>query len=249
MVERIYSNSKHTSHTVNQGAKISINRKLKNYFKQLSNKFKKIKWNNFKKYIPILALLLLIIFISLQKEKNNTHTTYSHTPVSVIPSNENSSIKLSDTPVAQIKDPKNYISLPNGTPLSKNTYYFNGLGQLKIDNGTSLDAIAKLVDITTNKSILTVYIKANSTYDINKILDGNYKLFFNLGNDWSTEVKAFAVNSSYEVFKENFDFTTSEYREGDYIRTRYITFSVTLNPVIGGQAKTEEINAVEFGGY
>lgn len=249
LIEGTWPNSTRTAHAANQNTKNSASEQLKNYFKQLSNKLKNLKWDDFKKYVPIFALLLLIIFISIQKEKNNTHTTYNPAPVSVIPNNENSSVKLSDTPVVQTKDPKIYISLPNGTVLSKNSYYLRGLGQLKIDNGTNLDAIAKLVNIATNKSIFTVYIKANSTYNISKISDGNYKLFFNLGNDWDAEVKAFAVNSSYEVFEENFDFTTSEYEEGDYIRTRYATFSVTLNPIIGGQAKTDEINAVEFGSY
>ena len=106
-----------------------------------------------------------------------------------------------------------------------------------------------MVNVVTNKSIFTVYIKANSTYEINKVSDGDYKLFFNLGNNWDTKAKAFTVNSSYEVFEDSFDFTTSEYEEGDYINTRYATFDVTLNPVVGGQAKTNGINAVDFGKY
>jgi len=74
-------------------------------------------------------------------------------------------------------------------------------------------------------------------------------LFFNLGNDWDTAIKAFTVNSSYEVFEDLFNFTTREYEEDDYIRTRYSSFEVTLNPVIGGTAKTENINVVEFANY
>ena len=77
----------------------------------------------------------------------------------------------------------------------------------------------------------------------------NYKLFFNLGNDWNSQIKAFNVNSGYEVFEDLFDFTTREYGEGDYIRTMYSKFKVTLNPVIGGNAKTENVNAVEFANY
>jgi len=224
----------------------------KKYLDQLGNKLKKLKWNNFKKYILILALLplfLLIIFISIKKQSNNTYIIHIPAPVSVIPSNENSSVELNDTSTIQTKDSKTYVSLPNGTVLSKSSYYLKGLGQLKIDNGTNLDAIAKLVNASTNKSIFTVYIKAKNTYSISKISDGNFKLFFNLGNDWDTEIKAFMVNSGYKVFEENFDFTTSEYEEGDYVHTQYATFSVTLNPVIGGQAKTDEINAIEFSNY
>lgn len=246
LVYRINPAVKQQSQTIHQNTKTSTTKQSENYFEQL---IKKIKWNDFKKYVPILALLFLIIFISIQK-KNNVNTSYTPAPVSVIPNNDNNpATTLGDLPTIPAKDPKTYFSLPNGTILSKNSYQLNGLGSLEIENGTSFDAIAKLVNTTTDKSIFTVYIKANSTYKINKISNGNYRLFFNLGNDWDTEIKAFVVNSSYEVFEENFDFTTSEYEEGDYVRTQYATFSVTLNPVIGGQAKTKEINAIEFGSY
>lgn len=246
LVERIETSYQQQSQNLHQETKTSTNKHPKIDFDRLTKNFKS---GNFKKYVPILALLLLIIFIIIQKEKNSTHITYNSDPISVIPNNENLSVELGDTPVVHTKDTKAYISLPNGTVLSKNSYYLKGLGQLKIDNGTKLDAIAKLVNISTNKSIFTVYIKADSAYNISKISNGNYKLFFNLGNDWVTGTKAFAINSSYKVFEENFDFTTREYEEGDYVRTQYATFSVTLNPVIGGQAETENISAVEFANY
>ncbi|MCD4705341.1 hypothetical protein K8R66_04685 [bacterium] len=102
-----------------------------------------------------------------------------------------------------------------------------------------------MVNTITNKSIFTVYIKANSTYSINKISNGNHKLFFNLGNDWNAEIKAFMVNSSYEVFEDNFNFLTKETEEYE----EYKIFNVTLNPVIGGHAETEDISVLEFANY
>ena len=169
-------------------------------------------------------------------------------PISVIPSNNNWVDLQNSTSPSQEKI-KNYIPLSNGKILSKNYFYLKGLGELLIDNGTSYDAIAKLVDLASNKSIFTVYIRANNTYNINNISDGNYKLFFNLGNNWDNEIKAFANNSSYEAFEESFDFITSKVREGDYIHTKYSTFNITLNPVINWQARTEEVNAIDFGSY
>ena len=248
LVEKIETPYKYRTQTAHQETKTSTSKRPKIHFNQLTKKF---NWNNFKKYIPILALILIIFFISTQKEKNRTYTNtnYNPTPISVIPDNQNNQVELADISEIPKKDPKDYVSLPNGIILSKNSYYLNGLGELKIKNGTSLDAIAKLVNIATNKSVLTVYVKANSTYNINKVKDGNYKLFFNLGNDWDTEIKAFSVNSGYEVFEDLFDFITREYEEGDYIRTKYSTFEVTLNPVIGGQAETENVSAVEFANY
>ncbi|MFH1712786.1 MAG: hypothetical protein ABH896_01175 [Candidatus Jacksonbacteria bacterium] len=203
------------------------------------------KQNRYK--IFILVFIALLFFIGLYTK--NARMPVPSTPISVIPKNiENYPIQTKDTSI-QAKDPKTYFSLPNGSVLSQNSYYLNGLGELQIKNGTSLDAIAKLVNTTINKSIFTVYIKANSTYTLSKVKNGNYKLFFNLGNDWDTEIKAFTVNSSYEVFEDLFDFTIKEYEEGDYIRTKYSSFEVTLNPVIGGTAETKNVNVAEFANY
>lgn len=244
LVERINTNYSQRSNNISQNTKTLIENKFKNYFKQLKNKlnnyFKQLNnkfrnlINNSKKYTPItiiVVILLLIIFTNTKKENIN------NTPVSVIP-NTSEPDSVSTIPT---KDPKTYISLSNGNLFYKDSNNFSGLGELKINNGTNSDAIAKLVNIATNKSVLTIYIKANNIYNVTKISDGNYKLMFNLGNDWDAGVKAFNINSSYEVFEENFDFITSE--------SQYSTFSVTLNPVIGGDAKTNEVKPVEFGNY
>jgi len=219
-------------------------KKIKNLFSR--NKTYVVGYNNRdKRKLFILVVIALLFFIGLYVKNNKPIPPL----ISVIPENQGDKIELTNTPETPKKDPKDYVSLPNGTVFSKNIYYLNGLGKLQIKNGTSLDAIAKLVNVNINKSIFTVYIKANTTYTISKVKNGNYKLFFNLGNDWDTEVKAFAVNSNYEVFEDLFDFTTREYEEGNYINTRYSTFEVTLNPVIGGTAETENVNVAEFANY
>jgi len=244
LVERINTNYSQRPNNISQNTKTLIKNKLKNYFKQLKNKlnnyFKQLNnksrnlINSFKKHTPItiiVVILLLIIFSNTKKENINT------TPVSVIP-NTSEPYSVSVIPT---KDPKTYVSLPNGYVFRQDSNNFLGFGELKINNGTSSDAIAKLINIATDKSVLNVYIKANNIYNISKISDGNYKLMFNLGNDWDADFKAFTVNSSYEVFEENFDFTTSE--------SEYSTFSVTLNPIIGGDAKTNAVKPIEFGNY
>lgn len=248
LVERIKIPYKHRSQTPHQETKTYTNKRPKIHLNQLT---KNLKWDNVKKFIPILVIVLIVIFISTQKEKKNTYTNtnYYPDPISVIPDKQNNQVEYTDIPEVKNKAPKDYGSLSNGTTLSKNSYYFNGLGELKIKNGTSFDAIVKLINTATNKSVFTFYIKANNVYNINKVEDGYYKLFFNLGNDWDTEIKAFSVNSSYKVFEDLFDFTTREYVESDNIRTQYSTFEVTLNPVIGGQAETENVSAVEFANY
>ncbi len=218
--------------------------------KDTSQQTKKFEWSSLKRFVPISLFVLLIIFFSLQTESEQPDTIYSNqNPISVLPNSENTISELTADLQISNKNPEDYISLKNGTVLSKSLRYLNGLGELKIVNGTDLDAVAKLVNITTNKSIVTVYVQANSTYTINKIANGDYKLFFNLGNDWNSEIKAFSINSTYEVFEDIFDFITTNNESGEYIETKYSTFSVTLNPIIGGQAETENINPEEFANY
>ena len=221
--------------------------KLKKLFSR--NKVYVVGYNKKDRYKKIILIFIaLLFFIGLYTK--NARTPAPSSPISVIPNSiENNTIQTTKNTPTQAKDPKTYFSLPNGSVLSQNSFYLNGLGELKIKNGGSLDAIAKLVNTALNKSVFTVYIKANSTYTISKIKDGNYKLFFNLGNDWDTEIKAFTVNSGYKVFEELFNFTTREYEEGNYINTKYSTFEVTLNPVIGGNAETENVNPAEFANY
>lgn len=134
----------------------------------------------------------------------------------------------------------------NGQFLFKNYNYLNGLGSLQISNGTGNDAVAKLVNVATGKSIATVYVNANSNYVLKNISDGSYKLVFSLGRDWDTINRRFIRNLSYSAFDESFDFRTYDTSEDNYIDTHYSTYRVTLNPVISGTAKTSDINLNEF---
>lgn len=212
--------------------------RVKNYL-GLINKRLIYRNSNLKKYFPAIILILFVVFIFIIGDKDNKQTS-NFKPVSVIPANTEAVNQLK-TNIENVKDPKDYYSLGNGAELTRNRAYFNGHGELEIDNGTSLDAIAKLVNINTNKSILTVYVKAKSIYNITSLSDGNYKLFFNLGNDWDDKLKAFLINSSYEVFEDKFDYVTTA--------RQYTVFQVTLNPVVNGQAQTDEVNPSEFGSY
>ncbi len=240
-------NTSGSSHD-NQKPRISIKEIISNKFKSLFSFFGRkpkvyrlniAKENGYKKYVLLAALLLGVIIIASQKKNIPAK---SDAPIPAIPLNND--IQKADIATPP-KDPKTYVSLANGTIFTKNSNYLRGHGQLTIDNGTGSDAIAKLVSLSTNKSVYSVYIQANSTLVIDKISDGNYKLFFNLGSDWNKTNRAFAVNSSYEVFEETMNFITLEEADG----YRYSTISVTLNPVAGGGAKTDSINPSDFGNY
>ena len=139
-----------------------------------------------------------------------------------------------------------YNSLPNGTILSSEPRYLEGLGELKIENGTDLDAVVKLVNNYSKRSICTVYMKAKSTYRIREISDGVYDLYFAHGRDWDKESQKFLVNNSYSKFEDNFDFTTEYEYQSDGVNRIYSILEITLHPVVGGSAKTDRISENEF---
>ncbi|MBI5358811.1 hypothetical protein HZB69_04270 [Candidatus Amesbacteria bacterium] len=144
-------------------------------------------------------------------------------------------------------NPNNYRSLPNGTVIK--TINSNGLGRLRIDNGTDYHAIAKLKNNQNRQSVFTVYIQRSSSYTLGGISDGTYELFFHLGNDWDDEKSKFLVNPSYAKFRDDFVFSTTVTENFDSVRTRYSEFQITLNPVVGGTAKTNTVSRQEFEKY
>ena len=96
---------------------------------------------------------------------------------------------------------------------------------------------------------MIILIRPNSSHKITRILDGRYKLLFMHGKDWDRINKTFLVNKSYSEFREDFDFTTREVVERGGTYDEYSVYEVTLHPVSGGTAKTDNILASEFDKY
>jgi hypothetical protein len=148
-------------------------------------------------------------------------------------------VKQDTSLVDRLNSPTSNVSLANGTIIKKNTLYLRGDGELEIKNGTSLDAVAKL--IRNGTSVLTIYIKANNNYTIKNISDGTYWLAFAQGTDWNSTTQKFNRNPQYSVFDETFNYITTD--------TQYWTFEVTLNPVVGGTAETSDVDPSQFNAY
>lgn len=151
---------------------------------------------------------------------------------------------ISNPPPPSCSNPpegQTFNSLTNGYPINVISSYFNGQGQLKIKNGTDDDAVAKIIDTSTNLAVAEYYIDANNDYTISGVNDGNYNLLFSLGKNWSYADKKFVTCKSFSKFDELFTFITTY--------TQYTIFSVTLNPVIGGTARTTSIDESAFDKY
>jgi hypothetical protein len=130
-------------------------------------------------------------------------------------------------------------SLPTGTVLKKRSAYLQGDGELEISNGTSYDAVAKL--IRDGASVLTVYIKANSTHTMKNISDGTYWLAFAQGTDWNATTQKFNRNAQASAFDETFEFETTA--------TQSAGWEVTLNAVAGGTAQSSDVDPAQFDQY
>jgi len=207
--------------------------RLEDLINKIKNKFrpkKKIytyqfdKWKKYKKIIFILVAVIIIILI--------------------INSSNNIEYGKNDLAIPPIQ--KEYISLPNGTIINSIPLYLDGLGEIRIDNGTNVDALAKLVKNYPHISVYTVYIKAKSVYKMTEISDGYYDLYFAHGQDWDEINQKFSVNVSYSKFEDGFDFVTQNEYLLDGVNTRYTTFEVTLHSVLGGSAETDKVSEKEF---
>lgn len=150
-------------------------------------------------------------------------TSSSQTPTTKIPTPT-----TSQSPVS--------VRLPTGPYLLKNLA--GGYGELKIDNGLDLDSISVLSRIEAPKiPLMQVYIRAGASYTITGISDGVYLLSF-MCLKWDDDSKKFTEISRWQRFKDEFDFNTTS--------DQYMTWEVTLNPVIGGTAQAEYLGEGEF---
>ena len=173
--------------------------------------------------------------ISAKSSDNSSGENASATPFTFSPPIPNEVPSPSATPIPET------VRYPTGTNLIR-PRSIGGRGVLRISNGTSSDAIAKLVDSTTNKTRRLVYIQASSDGTISGIDTGDYILKFSLGTGYAKDEGRFLYSQSYSKFDDILDFR--EYRIGDEIRWK--EFEVTLNPVIGGNAQTSPISASDF---
>jgi len=117
----------------------------------------------------------------------------------------------------------------------------DGLGQLTIQNGQDLDAVAVLTT-SDNKTVFSVSIQAQQSYQISGLRDGTYNLFFELGHDWNDQGANFNLDSSMTRFQDPFVFQTVAVPGA----LQYDTFTVTLQPVAGGNAATAPVPAGQF---
>jgi hypothetical protein len=117
----------------------------------------------------------------------------------------------------------------------------DGLGELSIENGRDLDAVAVVSDQSDNP-VIAVYIQSNDRFTITGLRDGTYQLYFSLGEDWDADSARFTRRAEFFRFEELLTFATTATAEGQ----QYTIFQVTLHTVTGGTAPVESLPEGQF---
>ncbi|MFF5207943.1 hypothetical protein [Streptosporangium sp. NPDC000396] len=111
-----------------------------------------------------------------------------------------------------------------------------GQGTLKIKNGTRQDAVVTLV--RGRSKAISLYVRAKSSASVNAVADGTYRIYFTTGYKFSTSKGRFTQNAVYQRFDDRLRFTTTS--------TNSTIWTLTLNPVIGGNARTSSVDPKDF---
>ena len=105
-----------------------------------------------------------------------------------------------------------------------------GTGRLKITNGTAEDvAISVVTDgQPPGTPHVMMYIQAGKTATISRI-GGAYHVYFKSGTDWNPTRRQFSADCSFQKFDQAFG--------------RNQGWQINLEPTVGGNAKTTEVEA------
>jgi len=134
-------------------------------------------------------------------------------------------------------------SLPNGTEIVKRRRTA-GYGKLTVDNGTAYDAVLELVDGKTQKAIRVFYVTSGEKFTEDRVGPGTYSVYYMTGTDWNSTAKVFNQVVESGVFDQTATF--AEERNDQTGEVDFHEFSITLQPVVGGNARTSTLDAEEF---
>jgi hypothetical protein len=134
--------------------------------------------------------------------------------------------------------------LANGTIISGQP--LKGNGRLTIDNGTSRDAVIKIVDSKTSHALEAFYIQGQNQVSIGQIPDGDMIIYFASGMDFDPVHRGFTREKGFSRFVDTLPFTTSVAITASGTQSESTTFTITLHPVVNGTAKTNTVDEADF---
>jgi hypothetical protein len=128
---------------------------------------------------------------------------------------------------------------PNGKLISAGNT--GGRIELTIENGGSDDAVVTLSK--GRKPVISVYVRKDKTYTVKSVPDGSYTVFFTGGSGWDGTARAFGRDCAFSRFEDPLEFRT---RRDDAGGIYWQNFKITLHPVVGGTASTEDVDPNDF---
>ncbi|MEV8634555.1 hypothetical protein AB0395_23140 [Streptosporangium sp. NPDC051023] len=117
-----------------------------------------------------------------------------------------------------------------------------GRASLELKNGNNQDAVVVLM--RGGKKAITVYVRKKSSFKIKGVRDGKYKIFYTLGVDWDSKARAFSRSCAFQQFGKSVRFKTIHTRT----EIRWSNWTLTLNPVVGGNVRPKRIKPGDFPG-
>lgn len=130
-----------------------------------------------------------------------------------------------------------------------------GRGVMNVKNGNRTDGVVVLTRTSSRRApVIACYVRGRRSATITGIPDGKYWVYYTLGRDWNTYTDGFFSTGERGVFSDPCAYSTSSYTtswsDSMYRYTqghvRYTNWSITLNPVIGGNARTSSVSQNEF---
>lgn len=199
----------------------------------------------------ILAGVVLLVIAGIAGNSGNRATTAYTPPTSYQPQPSTTDNSTASAPPRIYQAPTYQPTPPPTFTPVNNVILFSAfpagenLGEFTVSNGTGTHAVAKFIDSRTDQKVLSFTIGARQQAYVTRIPDGDYKLIFAFGNSLYIGTDRFAAPKGFSQFDKLMDFRTIQSRNG----VQYSKLSVTLNAVVGGNARTSSISKTEFERY
>ncbi|GII42302.1 hypothetical protein Pph01_73050 [Planotetraspora phitsanulokensis] len=115
-----------------------------------------------------------------------------------------------------------------------------GRGSLTVKNGGSQDGVVTL--LKGKQKAVSVYVRKKSSARLSNIRDGSYRVYFTTGVDYDRAARTFTRNCTFQRFDDSLPFRTT------YTSTqvRWSVWTITLNRVKGGNARSSAVNPDDF---
>lgn len=110
--------------------------------------------------------------------------------------------------------------------------------ELVVKNSSGRDAVVRIRRPSMRSVVRTAFVRTETVSTISRIPDGTYEVLFMFGEDWVPRLGRFCTGPSYSRFDDLFEF--------DPAYDRYVSWEVTLHPVVGGTAETSPVDPAAF---